>query len=58
MVRGRVVVRDGKLVGAKGFGQHLQRECSPFAAPLGRLVTAFEPAGKPSPLVGALHKNL
>jgi len=46
MVRGRVVVRDGKLMGAKGFGQHLPRERSPFAAPLGRLVTEFEPAGR------------
>ncbi|HEY8268439.1 MAG TPA: dihydropyrimidinase [Xanthobacteraceae bacterium] len=48
MVRGRVVVRDGKLVGAKGFGAHLARERSPFAAPLGRLVTEFEPAGRPT----------
>jgi dihydropyrimidinase len=48
MVRGRVVVRDGTLVGAKGFGQHLARERSPLAAPLGRLVTAFEPAGRAS----------
>ncbi len=47
MVRGKVVVRDGKLVGAKGFGAHLARERSPFAAPLGRLVTSFEPAGRP-----------
>ena len=46
MVRGRVVVRDGKLMGAKGFGQHLPRERSPFAVPLGRLVTEFEPAGR------------
>jgi dihydropyrimidinase len=46
MVRGHVVVRDGKLVGAKGLGRHLARERSPHAAPLGRLVTAFEPAGR------------
>jgi dihydropyrimidinase len=48
MVRGRVVVRDGKLMGAKGFGAHLQRDRSPFAAPLGRLVTEFAPAARPS----------
>jgi dihydropyrimidinase len=46
MVRGQVIVRDGKLVGEKGFGQHLARERSPLAAPLGRLVTEFEPAGR------------
>jgi dihydropyrimidinase len=44
MVRGRVVVRDGKLVGEKGFGEHLPRERSALAAPLGRLVTTFDPA--------------
>ena len=32
MVRGVVVVRDGKLVGEKGFGEHLARDRSPLAA--------------------------
>ncbi|KFC73080.1 Dihydropyrimidinase [Bosea sp. LC85] len=31
MVRGRVVVRDGELVGDKGFGIYLPREKSPLA---------------------------
>lgn len=44
MVRGRVVVRDGKLTGEKGFGQHLPRERPPSALPTGRLVTEFDPA--------------
>lgn len=34
MLRGRVVVRDGKLVGAKDFGEHLARDRSPFARDL------------------------
>jgi dihydropyrimidinase len=33
MVRGRFVVRDGELVGAKGGGAYVSREKSPFAAP-------------------------
>ncbi len=33
MVRGRVVMRDGELVGEKGFGSYLAREKSPYAAP-------------------------
>ena len=33
MVRGQVVMRDGELVGEKGFGAHLARERSPYAAP-------------------------
>ena len=33
MVRGKVVMRDGELLGEKGFGTHLAREKSPFAAP-------------------------
>jgi dihydropyrimidinase len=44
MVRGRVVVRDGKLVGARGFGQHLPRERPATAMPTGNLVTEFDPA--------------
>jgi len=31
MVRGRTVVRDGWVVGAKGHGEHLARAKSPFA---------------------------
>jgi dihydropyrimidinase len=38
MVRGRFVVRDGKLVGGKGTGEYVPRERSPYAAP--RTVTA------------------
>ena len=33
MVRGRVVMRDGAVVGPKGFGQYLSRDLSPLAAP-------------------------
>ncbi len=33
MVRGRVVMRDGALVGPKGHGRHLERALSPLAAP-------------------------
>lgn len=33
MVRGRFVVRDGKLVGKTGDGQYVSREKSPLAAP-------------------------
>jgi len=38
MVRGKFVVRDGKLTGAKGAGSYVPREKSPLAAPLGRTV--------------------
>jgi dihydropyrimidinase len=38
MVRGAFVVRDGKLVGAKGAGAYVPREKSPLAAPAGRTV--------------------
>jgi dihydropyrimidinase len=38
MVRGAFVVRDGKLVGAKGAGAYVSREKSPLAAPAGRTV--------------------
>jgi dihydropyrimidinase len=44
MVRGRVVVRDGELVGDRGFGRHLPRERPASAMPAGRLVTDFDPA--------------
>ena len=44
MVRGNVVVRDGELVGKKGFGNYLVRELPQSAFPTGRLVTAFDPA--------------
>ncbi len=33
MVRGKTVMRDGELVGEKGFGAYLTREKSPYAAP-------------------------
>jgi dihydropyrimidinase len=33
MVRGRVVVRDGELVGRKGHGTYLARAKSPLAQP-------------------------
>ena len=33
MVRGRVVMRDGAVVGPKGYGAYLSRELSPYAAP-------------------------
>jgi dihydropyrimidinase len=49
MVRGRFVVRDGKLVGAKGGGDYVSRAKSPYAAPSGRLPTEFSPAGEPAP---------
>jgi dihydropyrimidinase len=44
MVRGSVVVRDGELIGKRGFGNHLARELPQSAFPTGRLVTAFDPA--------------
>ncbi len=37
MVRGQFVVRDGKLVGAKGRGIYVSRDKSPFATPTGRV---------------------
>lgn len=46
IVRGRFVVRDGELVGEKGAGDYVSRQKSPLAAPAGRLVTDFEPAGR------------
>ena len=49
IVRGRPVVRDGKLVAAPGHGRHVRRERSPHARPAGKAVTAFEPAGRTSP---------
>ena len=33
MVRGKFVVRDGKLTGAKGAGSYIPREKSPLASP-------------------------
>jgi dihydropyrimidinase len=39
MVRGRFVVRDGKLVGAKSGGEYVPREKSPYAAPRGQVPT-------------------
>ncbi len=37
MVRGKFVVRDGKLVGAKGGGAYVSRDKSPLATPAGRV---------------------
>jgi dihydropyrimidinase len=37
MVRGHFVIRDGKLVGAKGAGAYVRREKSPLARPAGSL---------------------
>jgi dihydropyrimidinase len=37
MVRGRFVVRDGALVGAKGGGRYVRRGKSPLAVPTGRV---------------------
>ena len=37
MVRGKFVVRDGKLVGAKGDGAYVSRAKSPLAAPSGAI---------------------
>ncbi|KAB2847272.1 MAG: amidohydrolase family protein, partial [Hyphomicrobiaceae bacterium] len=45
MVRGKVVVEDGKLVGRAGHGTYIERARSPFASPAGRQVTEFAPAG-------------
>jgi dihydropyrimidinase len=47
MVRGKFVVRDGKLVGARTDGAYVSRAKSPYAAPSGKLPTAFAPAGEP-----------
>jgi len=44
MLRGRTIVRDGELVGAKGFGRHLARERPASAMPTGKLVMDFDPA--------------
>jgi dihydropyrimidinase len=44
MVRGRIVVRDGNLVGRRGAGQHFARERPASAVPTGKLVTDFDPA--------------
>ena len=35
MVRGKFVVRDGTLVGAKGGGAYVSRDKSPLAVPQG-----------------------
>jgi len=42
-----VVVRDGKLTGAKRDGAYVSRAKSPYAAPSGKLPTTFAPAGAP-----------
>ena len=42
MVRGKFVVRDRKLVGAKNDGAYVSRAKSPYAAPSGRLAHGFQ----------------
>ena len=49
IVRGRVVVDKGKLVGALSHGEHIERGRSTHALPAGRQVTAFQPAKDWSP---------
>lgn len=44
MVRGKVVVRDGRLEAPIGHGAYLRRDRTELARPLGRFVTDFEPA--------------
>jgi dihydropyrimidinase len=44
MSRGRIVVRDGELIGDRKSGRHLPRERPATAVPSGRLVTGFDPA--------------
>lgn len=46
IVRGKSVVRDGRLVGDITHGEHLARDRSPYAKPRGVAVSGFEPAGK------------
>jgi dihydropyrimidinase len=46
IVRGRVVVDDGKLTGDMAHGQHLARDRSPHTVPRGRVPTGFAPAGQ------------
>jgi hypothetical protein len=36
MVRGKIVVLDGVLVGGSATGEHVARNLSPYAAPAGR----------------------
>ncbi len=49
MVRGKVVTKDGDLLGPIGHGAYLTRNLSDMARPLGRLVTDFEPAPRLTP---------
>jgi dihydropyrimidinase len=35
VLRGKVVAEDGRIVGAKGGGQFLKRDLSPYARPKG-----------------------
>jgi dihydropyrimidinase len=35
LLRGEVVAEDGRIVGAKGGGQFLERDLSPYARPTG-----------------------
>jgi dihydropyrimidinase len=44
IVRGRIVVEDGRLVGKPGSGAYIERARSPYAVPAGRQVTDFAPA--------------
>ena len=45
IVRGVTVIENGKLVGNKSHGQHIERARSPYAAPTHKQVTGFAPAG-------------
>jgi dihydropyrimidinase len=49
IVRGRVVINDGKLVGSLNHGQHVPRARSGYARPAGLHVTEFKPASEPAP---------
>ena len=49
IVRGRVVVDKGKLIGELSHGEHIERGRSTHAVPAGRQVTAFQPAKDWSP---------
>ncbi len=33
MVRGQCIVKDGELIGSKGFGQYIKRETASFIKP-------------------------
>ena len=43
IVRGQIVVQDGKLAGQPGHGRHIAREPSAYAMPAGRPSSEFQP---------------